>query len=532
MQDAYRKMQEQEGLRQLFQSNPNPDVSAVMQTSPEYGLRYSETQMNNRGREMQYNEAAAKVYAQYMAPLSQDYFDAVSKGMPPQQAEQQFRQHVGAAQAEIEQRYGIKPMADFTKFTPEQIANRAHSLGVDVPYIKQREEEQKARYGAQLSAWGKMQPSYGEMYPAPQLVPEAGGYVTPPSRGPQSQAPYAAPANGQEPRGIRNNNPGNLQFANQEGATLEQGANPRFARFETPEAGIQALDHQLQLYGQRGLNTVSSIMQRYAPPSENNTGQYAATVARAMGVSPDQPIDLGNPMVRQHLSDAIIRFENGKNPYSSEQMQGITPVPGMMRKDEELILKSELQQEETQRRIQQEKQADIEKETAKNELARKETAQNRSELIGSLPSIDEINNLIDKSISSKAEELIKGTEGVAGYLGINNEAQTATKKLEVYQAQLTSLAKSLIGSGSVSDFEQKLMQKATGEIANPKTSPAARKAAFEALYGVIRNVAKKYPDVYRQMTSTQKKLKIGDVKNGHQYLGGNPKDQASWQEVQ
>ncbi|RQZ27471.1 lytic transglycosylase catalytic [Burkholderia sp. Bp9090] len=130
----------------------------------------------------------------------------------------------------------------------------------------------------------------------------------------------------QEPRGIRNNNPGNLNFARQVGATLESGPNARFAAFKTPEEGLQALAHQLRLYAQRGINSIRSIISKFAPASENNTQAYIANVAKSLGVGSEAALNLSDPRIMQSLMGAIIRVENGKNPYSAEQIAAASGV--------------------------------------------------------------------------------------------------------------------------------------------------------------------------------------------------------------
>ena len=132
------------------------------------------------------------------------------------------------------------------------------------------------------------------------------------------------------PRGIRNNNPGNLNFAHQKGAVLEPGPNARFARFPTPEAGLAALRDQLLLYNRRdGLDTVASVIARWAPPSENNTTAYVRGVAHALGVRPFQPLGPFTPNVLAGLLNAIIQFENGQNPYGPlvARVAGVPPEP-------------------------------------------------------------------------------------------------------------------------------------------------------------------------------------------------------------
>jgi hypothetical protein len=117
-----------------------------------------------------------------------------------------------------------------------------------------------------------------------------------------------------EPRGIRNNNPGNIEdgpFAQKMPGYA--GTDGRFAKFETPHHGMTAMDTLLASYGSRGINNVSGVVNRWAPPSDNNpTSAYAATVAKAMGVDPNAQIDLSDPAVRGKLAPAMAQFENGK----------------------------------------------------------------------------------------------------------------------------------------------------------------------------------------------------------------------------
>lgn len=122
-------------------------------------------------------------------------------------------------------------------------------------------------------------------------------------------------------RGIRNNNPGNIEygdFARRMGATSSDG---RFAIFPTAESGLSALSALLTSYGNRGINTTQAIINRFAPPTENNTAGYSAGVAKALGVSQMQPLNIAkDPIARAALMQQITRIENGSNPYSSEMM--------------------------------------------------------------------------------------------------------------------------------------------------------------------------------------------------------------------
>ncbi|QHC36416.1 structural protein [Komagataeibacter xylinus] len=134
-------------------------------------------------------------------------------------------------------------------------------------------------------------------------------------------------------RGIRNNNPGNLNYAHQPGAHLEAGvSNPRFAAFPTMADGIQALRTQLLRYAERGLTTVASIISVYAPATENITSAYIASLCRQMGVQPDTVLDLHDPATMARLICGIVTIENGGGHLGLVQIDqalGITPTSAM-----------------------------------------------------------------------------------------------------------------------------------------------------------------------------------------------------------
>ena len=112
-----------------------------------------------------------------------------------------------------------------------------------------------------------------------------------------------SPDGGAGTLGMRNNNPGNLR---------PPGQSTGFQQFSTPEQGLQAIDNQLRIYGQRdGINTIRGAISKWAPSNENNTGAYVDRVSKMLGVSPDAKIDLTNPYVRQALSTGIMLQENG-----------------------------------------------------------------------------------------------------------------------------------------------------------------------------------------------------------------------------
>ena len=92
----------------------------------------------------------------------------------------------------------------------------------------------------------------------------------------------------QAPLSVRNNNPGNLKLMGQKGATEgEKG----YAKFETPEQGLIALENQIRLDTIERGKTITEFVTKYAPPSDNNpTDKYIENVAKAAGVGPNDTI--------------------------------------------------------------------------------------------------------------------------------------------------------------------------------------------------------------------------------------------------
>ncbi|MGT7106812.1 hypothetical protein ACRWU8_02925 [Escherichia coli] len=132
-------------------------------------------------------------------------------------------------------------------------------------------------------------------------------------------------------RGIRNNNPGNLEYSKTNPWVGQTGDDGRFAKFETPEHGIRALGRNLMSYQRQGIDTVSEIINRWAPPTDkNDTMSYIKAVCEQLGVSADEPLDASNPDTLKALCAAIIHHENGSQPYSDQQLTaGVSAALGL-----------------------------------------------------------------------------------------------------------------------------------------------------------------------------------------------------------
>lgn len=120
-------------------------------------------------------------------------------------------------------------------------------------------------------------------------------------------------------RGERNNNPGNIRHGSKwQGLSVEQ-TDKDFCQFISPEYGIRAIYKLLQTYQKKyGLNTIKTIINRYAPPNENNTIDYINRASKEIGIGIDTPINTQLKNVTIPLVIAIVNIELGYQPYSEK----------------------------------------------------------------------------------------------------------------------------------------------------------------------------------------------------------------------
>lgn len=119
-------------------------------------------------------------------------------------------------------------------------------------------------------------------------------------------------------KGLRNNNPGNIRYNpanNWQGQTGNDGTG--FAVFDSPQNGIRALAKLLKNYQNTyGLHSLQEIISRWAPPSENDTAAYISSVSQQTGFSPMDTINLNDSATLTAVVKAIIKHENGVDPYT------------------------------------------------------------------------------------------------------------------------------------------------------------------------------------------------------------------------
>ena len=120
------------------------------------------------------------------------------------------------------------------------------------------------------------------------------------------------------PRGIRNNNPLNIRKSKDKWKGLRaQQQDAAFCQFENMEWGWRAAFWLLTrtYYHTYRLFTIRTIIQKWAPPHENNTASYIANVSKMTGIGADDPIGIPSdqPARWMMLGAAMAIQENGAN---------------------------------------------------------------------------------------------------------------------------------------------------------------------------------------------------------------------------
>jgi hypothetical protein len=91
--------------------------------------------------------------------------------------------------------------------------------------------------------------------------------------------PRVAPGQRNTQPAYKNNNPGNVEYVGQPGASKSEDG--RFAKFDTPEAGLADIHRIIGLHQN---DTLEKYISTYAPANENDTATYVANAAKELGV--------------------------------------------------------------------------------------------------------------------------------------------------------------------------------------------------------------------------------------------------------
>ena len=127
------------------------------------------------------------------------------------------------------------------------------------------------------------------------------------------------------PRGLRNCNPLNIRRSADLWQGLhEQQSDPDFYCFKSMAWGYRAAFIVLRTYNHKyGINTISGIIQRWAPEADDNdTEEYIQRVCVLTGFARDMPLNPYDPTHMGPLVAAISRVECGRRANLTEVKAG------------------------------------------------------------------------------------------------------------------------------------------------------------------------------------------------------------------
>ena len=129
--------------------------------------------------------------------------------------------------------------------------------------------------------------------------------------------------------GYRRNNPFDLEVSKPQipwhGLTGHEGV---FLTFDTPLNGLRNGYRDLRMQQKlHGLRTVRGIVEKFAPPEENDTAGYIARVCKSLceglgrEISEDDELDMEDPATLRWFGDGCLHMEIGGVPYDEVTIQ-------------------------------------------------------------------------------------------------------------------------------------------------------------------------------------------------------------------
>lgn len=115
------------------------------------------------------------------------------------------------------------------------------------------------------------------------------------------------------PRGFRDNNPGNIRPGDSWQGMV--GSENDYIIFKDTSWGLRAMATDISSKIGKGFNTITKIVNRYAPPGPpdyNPAANYIAEVSRISGFGPNDTLTADADTIRR-LMKGHISFENGKD---------------------------------------------------------------------------------------------------------------------------------------------------------------------------------------------------------------------------
>lgn len=120
----------------------------------------------------------------------------------------------------------------------------------------------------------------------------------------------ALPVSSGRTRAARNRNPGNIRcYEKWQG--LAGIDDKGFCVFETYDLGLRAMIKTLATYYDKGFRTITAIISRYAPYTENPTQKYIEFVEKCSGINRNTTISFGNLDQVFNIVRCMVEMESG-----------------------------------------------------------------------------------------------------------------------------------------------------------------------------------------------------------------------------
>lgn len=125
-------------------------------------------------------------------------------------------------------------------------------------------------------------------------------------------------------RGFNLNNPGNLRISDSPWVGKVASTDASFEQFGDLEDGLRAMMLNIKnSQDKHGVQNLAQLINRYAPPSENDTGGYVQFVSAQTGIDPEAPLDLSDKANLVPITKAMVRMEQGQDDLIDDETYSI-----------------------------------------------------------------------------------------------------------------------------------------------------------------------------------------------------------------
>ncbi len=108
----------------------------------------------------------------------------------------------------------------------------------------------------------------------------------------------------------RNNNPGNCHSGSTSAKFNEIGKNGSFAIFPSYSDGYDCMEYVV--FNNYGSYTIAGMVEKYAPPEENDTEAYIRMIVNETGLGRNTVLNSLNSSNRKKLLEVMIKMEGTK----------------------------------------------------------------------------------------------------------------------------------------------------------------------------------------------------------------------------